>query len=472
LGDEEFNFGREFLEENLKKTSLAILSCNIFTSTSSGMKRRLFRPYMIKEFRDIKIGIIGVTTVSTREKATGLEFIEPKTAVQEAVKELCNYNIDIIIVLSHLGESEDLNLINDVDGIDILIIGHSRAKEEPFTKIGRTLILRPSWQGRKLGKLSLIIKDKKIVDYKVEDLRLSEQIKNDPQIISILPRCFSDNNCKEGSRIGVCHDPGTLKSRCEFGKVSKVSLLVITSKQCRVCDTQRVIRNLKTTFANLTISYLYYPKPEASKLIDDFGIDTLPVYLLGKEARQEKGFNNLRDNLESKGDFYLLKPQFSGISYFLKRPKLKDRLDLFISLYDKDTPELLAVAKVFRPNVHFLVTEEKNSFTAARGNLEVEEDLRSVCVQKYYPQSFYNYISCRGKFINSSWWEDCLENLDKQEIKTCAKGEVGRALLKENIRLNQELEIMRGPTYLLDNQEVFSLHSVPKREELEAIIQK
>jgi hypothetical protein len=133
---------------------------------------------------------------------------------------------------------------------------------------------------------------------------------------------------------------------------------------------------------------------------------------------------------------------------------------------------LLAVAKVFRPNVHFLVTEEKNSFTAARGNLEVEEDLRSVCVQKYYPQSFYNYISCRGKFINSSWWEDCLENLDKQEIKTCAKGEVGRALLKENIRLNQELEIMRGPTYLLDNQEVFSLHSVPKREELEAIIQK
>jgi hypothetical protein len=225
-------------------------------------------------------------------------------------------------------------------------------------------------------------------------------------------------------------------------------------------------------FPGLTTSYLYYPDAKAAKLVNDFGIGALPAYLLGKEARQEKGFDNLRENLESKGDFYLLKPQFSGISYFLNRQKAKGRLDLFISLYDKDTPQLLTVIKDFNPVVHFLAVQQNDTFDATKGNLEVEEDLRSVCVQKYYPQSFWNYISCRAENINSSWWQDCLGDLDSEKIKSCAKGAEGVLLLKENIHLNQELGIMFGPTYLLDNQEIFASKAAPKKEDFQKLMNK
>jgi len=472
IGDDEFNFGRDFLKENTGKASSAFISCNIFTTTSSGANTALFKPYLIKEVAGVKIGIIAVTNLSARQKVTGLEFLEPKLAVRQGVEALKKNNADIILLLSHLGEAEDLNLIKDISGIDILVISHNRVKEEPSTKIGSTLFLRPSWQGRKLGKLVLTLKDKKIIDYKVEDLRLSDKIKDDPDILAFLPRCFSDNNCKQATRTGICQDAGTLKADCQFSKASRVSLSVIVPKECRVCDTEMVVNNLKTIFPGLTTSYLYYPDAKATKLINDFGIQALPVYLLGKEVRQEKGFDNLRDNLEVKGNFYLLKPQFSGFSYFLKRENIKGKLDLFISLYDKDALQLLDLTKDFNPTIHFLAVEQKDSFDTVKGISEVEEDLRSICVQKYYPETFWNYISCRAKNIDSSWWRDCLENSDPVRIETCARGIEGKALLKENIRFNQELGIMFGPTYLLDNQEVFGFRVVPKKEDFQKLINK
>jgi len=86
----------------------------------------------------------------------------------------------------------------------------------------------------------------------------------------------------------------------------------------------------------------------------------------------------------------------------------------------------------------------------------VEEALRSVCVQKYYPEIFFDYISCRAKNINSSWWEDCLGKRGASTIKACAQSEEGRKLLKENIALGKELGIMFGPTCLTENQEISS----------------
>ena len=143
-----------------------------------------------------------------------------------------------------------------------------------------------------------------------------------------------------------------------------------------------------------------------------------------------------------------------------------------MSLYHKDAKDLLDILKEFNPTVHFLADEEENKFNAAKGNLEVEEYLRSVCVQKYYPQFFWDYITCRAKNINSSWWEDCLGKSETDNIRTCARGEEGKKLLKENISLNKELEIMFGPTYLLDNQETFGFSKVPPKELLKKIIKR
>lgn len=246
-------------------------------------------------------------------------------------------------------------------------------------------------------------------------------------------------------------------------------LIVITPKRCSVCNTQAIVDYFKKEIPGLTVSYLYYPNLQANKTVKYFGIKALPAYLLGKEAEKEGGFGRLKGRLEAKGDFYILKPEFSGLSYFIQRKRIAGKLDLFISLYDKNTAELLDAIREFKPSIHFLAISQQDKFDARRGNLEVEEYLRAVCVQKYHPENFWDYINCRAKNINSCWWEDCLVNLDTDKIKICAKGSEGSLLLKENIALNKELQIMAGPTYLLDNVEIFASQGVPAKEEFKKI---
>ncbi len=467
ISDNEFNFGRQFLEEKITVTGMPFLSCNI---EPDSRKSYAFSLYIIKELADTKIGIIGVTTLLALPKAEGLRILEPKPAVKKAVKDLKRRGVDIIILLSNLDDSEISMLIKEVGGIDIVIVSEVRGKQESYEKIGPTLFLRPSWQGRKLDKLSLTLQNKKIINYRIEELRLSDKVSDDPEVLSILPRCFSDADCKKEGMVGICQEPGSLKSNCIFSKARKISLLVITPKVCATCDTEKVIRSLQRTFPGLKISYFYYPDARAKKLIRDFNLKGLPVYLLGKEIEKEKGFNNFKKNVEVKGNFYLLRPAVSGVAYFLDREKIKGRLDLFISLYDSDNLGVLNAVKDFNPVVHFLAMEKDGGFQAARGNLEVEDYLRSVCVKRYYPQRFLDYISCRARNIDSSWWQDCLSGLDTDKIKSCAQGQAGKVLLQENISLNRELGIMFGTTYLVDNQEAFSSRGTPAKKDLDKII--
>lgn len=462
IGSEEFNFGKDFFLKNAKKSGPAYLSANLGTDKVSA--------YIIKDSNGVKVGIIGLTGLSAQPKTEGLKISAPKK-IDALVKRLKKEDVQVVILLSTLGEQEDLKLISETKGIDILFVGQNPLKEDVLTKVGPTFLLRPVWQGRKLGKLILEIKDGKLIDCKNEELPLSAEISDAAEISAILPRCYSNSNCKKDGLTGSCQDPGTLKATCSFAPANKINLLVISAKDCVVCNEQPVIDSLKRKFPGITARYIYYPDKEAQKKIKELFIQGLPAYILGKEIEKEDNFLNIKDDFSKIGDVYLLKAQIGGVAYFPERQVKKGNFDLFLSLFDKDTAQILTATREFKPKLHFLATETKEGFSAKAGKLEVEEYLRGVCVQKCYPQEFWNYLTCRAKNINSSYWEDCLGE-DQAKLKSCARGQEGADLLKENISLNNELKIMFGPTYLLDNREIFSSRGAVKKEELKKIIKR
>jgi hypothetical protein len=331
-------------------------------------------------------------------------------------------------------------------------------------------VLKPSWQGRRLARLSLTIEAGRITGHNLSELRLSDEIADDPDILSILPRCFSDANCRKKDLVGNCERAATLDSRCIFTEPLKVNLSILKPKTCRVCDNEPLLNFLKAQFPGLVISYLYYPGSPAESLIRDFGIKALPVYFFDNGVEKENGFVVLKNNMDKKGDLYMLKPEFSGLAYFLNRRNIKGKMDLFISLYDGDTAALLEAIRELDPSLHFLAVGKSGAFEAAKGNLEVEEYLRAVCVNKYCAGNFWDYLICRAKNIDSSWWQDCAAASCVNKIKTCAQGEEGRRLLEENTGINKELGIMFGPTYLMNNQEIFSSRGVPAVEELKKML--
>jgi hypothetical protein len=217
----------------------------------------------------------------------------------------------------------------------------------------------------------------------------------------------------------------------------------------------------------LEVSYLNYPDKEAVRLIKELGLLTLPAYLISKDIEKDANFPRARDRFDAMGNYYIFKPQYGGISYFIDRKRIAGHLDVFLSLYDPNATVLLDTLTEFNPEVHFLITRRNNDFYSAKGIPEVEEALRCVCVKKYYPGLYWNYLNCRIKNISSSWWQDCLQGagIDTEQIKTCAQGQEGRTLLEQNIKLTEELSVAASPTYLLENQEIFSSQQPPKKED-------
>lgn len=463
IGPDEFNFGKEFFLKNAASASFAFLSANL------GADKVV--PFTVKDAGGVKLGLIGLTGLAANQKAEGLKINEPKE-IEGTVSRLKKEGAQVIILLSTLGEKEDLRLISGVKGIDLVFVGQAPLSNEPLTEIDGVFFLRPSWQGRKLGKLTLEIKDGRLKNCKIDELRLSNEIVDDPGIKAVLPRCYADANCKKEGSVGSCQDPGELNADCIFTEPNKIKLTVISVKDCVVCNEEPVIKLLKNKFPGVIEQFIYYPDPVAQKLIKDLSILGLPAYILGKEVEKEDNFNAVKDDFRLIGDVYLFKPQVSGIAYFFDRAEEKGNLDLFLNLFEKDTPLLLETMEEFKPRLHFLAQEKTEGFEAKNGAAEVEEYLRGVCVQEYYPQKFWNYLTCRSKNNNSAYWEDCLGGSDAGAVKSCARGPQGVKLLQENISLNKELKVSTGPSYLLDNHEIFSSRGVPKKEEFRKIIKK
>lgn len=471
LGPDEFNFGSEFLKENISGAPFALLSCNI-QQQDKGAGQIPVKPYVIRELAGVKFGIIGLTSALAKNKIPGMDFIDYKAAAEKAIAQLKKSGVDVIILLANIPKRGALDSIKEVKGIDIVFLGTFPDKS-PLPDNLPFMVLEPAWQGRKLGKLSLTLKNKKIIQSKPEYLRLSNQIKDDDETASILPRCFSDSGCKKEGFTAQCEGGGTLNSRCVFTEPNKVKLVVILPGACTVCNAGPMVSSLEAGFPGIDVSYLNYPDDEkAKKMVRGMKVKFLPAYFVGKEIEKENNFPALEKNLHPAGNFYMIDHKITGFGYLLEKKRQEGSLDLFVSLYGENTKELLDAIRDFKPVVHFLVSQDKGSFSASGGEAEIEEAMRSLCVRKYYPDIFWDYITCRAGNINSSWWEDCLGNKDSSAIKKCSRTEEAKTLLKENIKLNKELEIMFGPTYLLDNQEIFSTRGVATKEELKKIMKK
>lgn len=173
LGNHEFDFGQEVLKKRISEARFPILGANV-----EGVER--LKPYVIKELKGIKVALIGVVTedvpLSTHPRnVAGLNFISPMKIIEKYIKELKN-KIDVMVVLSHSGYPADRMLAEKVEGIDVIVGGHSHTKITKPVSIGKTLIVQAWEHGKALGVVDLTIKDGKVIrsEGRLEEIKPEE----------------------------------------------------------------------------------------------------------------------------------------------------------------------------------------------------------------------------------------------------------------------------------------------------------
>ena len=175
LGNHEFNFGMKALDEILKDIKAKKLTANFYHKKND---KRYIDATTIIEKDGVKLGIIGLSTPMSAkfEEDTGnlkdMKFTSPTEEARTQVEKLKAKGVDAIIAVTHMGIDNENNIpdtgmrdvINAVDGIDVVIAGHMH-KDVPSETIKNTLITEPHRYGTVVSEVDLTfdINDKKEV---------------------------------------------------------------------------------------------------------------------------------------------------------------------------------------------------------------------------------------------------------------------------------------------------------------------
>ena len=125
-GNHEFDDGPEEYLKFIEAAEFPIIGGNVDVTKDEGLRGKIQGSIVI-EVGGEKIGIIGATTEDTPEIASpgDVEFHDVIQYVRGASEALDAAGVNKIILLSHIGYNEDLNVAASLPLVDVIVGGHS-----------------------------------------------------------------------------------------------------------------------------------------------------------------------------------------------------------------------------------------------------------------------------------------------------------------------------------------------------------
>ena len=204
VGNHEFDDGTKPLADFIRGAKFPVLGANINTKADKNLRGSV-RNSIVVTRGGRKIGIIGLTTLDTPEIAApgkDVRFIEPEVAAKPIIEKLRRQGVDVVIALSHLGLARDQKLAASLDGIDVIVGGHSHTLLTnapananlppiggPYPMIAKSpsgqnvLIVQAYAYSRFLGRLDVTFDAKGMpTSWKGDTIALTQDVPEDPKI--------------------------------------------------------------------------------------------------------------------------------------------------------------------------------------------------------------------------------------------------------------------------------------------------
>ena len=127
IGNHEFDDGPEELLKFIDKAEFPIISGNTLAADNSPVAGK-FEGYIIKELGGEKVAVVSVLATDTDEtSAPGdtIRFEDEIAYLKRAVSEIESKGVNKIVLLSHVGYARDKQIAAAVNGIDVIVGGHS-----------------------------------------------------------------------------------------------------------------------------------------------------------------------------------------------------------------------------------------------------------------------------------------------------------------------------------------------------------
>ncbi len=161
-GNHDFNFGYQRLLELKDQIEFDLIAANVYKDDEL-----LFNPYVVREFDDLRVGILGLATPDTYHTThprniEGIEFRDMAEAARTYISELREQDVDIVIALGHVGFGRNYpstEVAEQAPGIDLFVDGHSHDRLPEGELHHGTLFVQAYEYAKDIGVVYLELED-------------------------------------------------------------------------------------------------------------------------------------------------------------------------------------------------------------------------------------------------------------------------------------------------------------------------
>jgi len=166
-GNHDFDISSENLRRLTAIAKFPTVSANILDTLGGFPVNN--KEYLIIEKNGLKIGIIGIMsgefyTLVNQPSSAGIKILPPIETVKRLAAQL-DPQTDLLIALTHQGVDDDSLLAMSVQGLDVIVGGHSHTRLKHPKKINGVLIVQAGSNCENLGVLDLTVEKHHIFSY-------------------------------------------------------------------------------------------------------------------------------------------------------------------------------------------------------------------------------------------------------------------------------------------------------------------
>ncbi len=193
-GNGEFYAGHAPLDKLMKAADFPFLTANVkvrFTEDTLG------KPYIIKNVGGARVAFFGLCFIRTQvPSALAFKIEDPVATAKELVPQL-RKQADVVIAMTHIGYDDDVKLAKAVDGIDVIIGGHSHSVLEGGRRAkgpsGKEVLICQAGEHLKFcGRVDLEVapdgRGYKLAKAQATLVPLDEKIKLDPAVTALIAK--------------------------------------------------------------------------------------------------------------------------------------------------------------------------------------------------------------------------------------------------------------------------------------------
>lgn len=190
----DFAYGPRILQQRVSELSYPLLALNVYDQQTRNL---VFPPYSVKEIGGLRVGIIGIASNIVDKTmpprfSEGIYFTLGEEELPAAIAHLRDKErVDLIVLLSHLGFPQDVQLVSEVPGVDVCLSSHTHNRVYRPVRQGQTLVIQSGSQGSFLGRLDLQVEHGRIVDYSHRLIVVDSSIVPDTTVGDLVERALA-----------------------------------------------------------------------------------------------------------------------------------------------------------------------------------------------------------------------------------------------------------------------------------------